>query len=95
MTKKQDSDFSVADSAELSQVEKLRAEFEHSTNLAIAAMERELALHKAIGNEPETIKHYIKIGMLKHAQALFTTAYFSATREVQKSDLRERLSRRS
>jgi hypothetical protein len=55
-------------------------------------MEKELALSKALGDESATVKQYIKIGMLKHAQELFATAYFSATRPAQPtSDLRERL----
>ncbi len=81
------------ESADLRPVDKLKSNFEHSTNLAIAAMEKELALLKAMGDEAAAVKQYIKIGMLKHAQELFATAYFSATRPEQStSDLRQRLS---
>lgn len=81
------------ESAEVAPVDKLKAIFEEATNSIIAYMEKDLALSKAMGDETETVKHYIKIGMLKHAQGIFDTAYTMATRPEQpKSDLRERLS---
>lgn len=82
----------AVDSAELKPVDKLKAIFEEATASVIAYMEKDLALSKAMGDQEETVKHYIKIGMLKHTQEIFNTAYTLATRPEQpENDLRERL----
>ena len=74
-------DLDLPNSAEMSQVERLRAAFDHYTLSALSVMENELALSKALGDEDETVKHHIKIGMLRHARELFDTSYIYATRK--------------
>lgn len=61
-------------------VEKLKQAFDQITATFLQNEAQQLELHKTMCDEDETIKAYIKIGVMQTARGMFQQCYFEVTR---------------
>ena len=60
---------------DISDVDKLRAMFEHITDQILIHEERQLELVRAMNDREEIVKSQIKIEMVKHTRSILQTCY--------------------
>ena len=69
----------IENAEQMTEVERLRACFEHITNTAIGNLQNDLEVAKAMGDKDNKKLYHIQIGMFKHAQSIFQLSLDYAT----------------
>lgn len=67
-------DIEIGDITALSEVERLTIVFKKVTNKAIENYQKELEIAQAMGDEEAKKQYHLQIGMLRHAQGMFSFA---------------------